>query len=378
MSRIPPKKNKLRILLAYHSLGGFGGAEKHIIELGNELVRRNHNVFLMVSELSKENEERLDKKINPIFINFSRRNFFLNMVKIIHIIKNLNIDIIHSHSRLTTVHFLLARKILKKKILETCHILAEGYKTISWRADLIIAVSERVKDHLMSEFKVDKEKIKVVYNGIDLDEYDLNFSKRTLLQFKGSLNIKNDNIVVSSIARLVPGKRQDFLILMIASILKRNLPLRNSLKVFIVGEGDDDYRAYLNSLIIRHKLDSNVFLLGILEPEEIKKMLYVSDLLVLPSKSEGFPYVVLEALALNTPVIAFDVGGISEVVKSGINGVLVKPYREYEMERVLEELLKNEKLRQGLSQNTRESVVKFSKERMVDLIEETYFRILAS
>jgi glycosyltransferase involved in cell wall biosynthesis len=94
-------------------------------------------------------------------------------------------------------------------------------------------------------------------------------------------------------------------------------------EVLLIGEGKD-YNHYKNR-VKKAKLESEIKLIGLKKPDEVAELIMTSNALILPSYSEGFPRVIIEAFACSRPVIASAVGGIPELVRDGENGFIIEP-----------------------------------------------------
>ena len=90
---------------------------------------------------------------------------------------------------------------------------------------------------------------------------------------------------------------------------------------------------------------------------DVSEILSHSDVFALPSIEESFPLTILESMTVGTPVVASNVGGVSECVERGVNGLLVPPQRPDELAAALIRVLTNHKLRRSLSANCRSSVL---------------------
>ena len=175
------------------------------------------------------------------------------------------------------------------------------------RADAVVAVSDALGEELR-KLGVESEKIHVLRNGVDLDEFYPGDAEavRQALGVEGSLML--------SVGTLREAKGHD---LAIAAL--EQLP---DVTLAIAGEGE--FEQALKAQAERLGVASRVRFLGRVSPTELRCWYQASDALVLMSRREGMPNVVLESLASGTPVIAADVGGIGEVVVNGETGILLR------------------------------------------------------
>jgi len=235
-------------------------------------------------------------------------------------IRKLRIDIVHTH----LVHAgilgrVAARMAGVKQIVTTRHYGYEGkQRTFLYRMEdraiasstVVIAVSEAVRRDLIARGLVPPEKIEVIPNGIDPEEFDPE---------RYGARIATDGPIIGSLGRLQSQKGFD-LLLRGFSLVAQRLP---GVQLEIVGTGTlyDDLRR----LAVELKVADRVRFSGALPHRSIPGKLASWDLYVQPSRWEGAGIAVLEAMAMRKPVIASRVEGILETVEDDVTGLLVAP-----------------------------------------------------
>ncbi len=147
------------------------------------------------------------------------------------------------------------------------------------------------------------------------------------------------------------------------------LQSRNDISFLLVGEGA--LKEELKILCADLKIEKNVIFAG--ERSDIPEILSLTDIFVLPSLREGLPLTILEAMACGKPVIATNVGGIPEIVKDGITGILVSPEDSGALYSAMNELLDDRERREKMGRNgKRVCNESFSSKTMVGKIEDLY------
>jgi glycosyltransferase involved in cell wall biosynthesis len=141
-------------------------------------------------------------------------------------------------------------------------------------------------------------------------------------------------------------------------------------RLVLVGDGDE--RKNLEVLISEQNLTDVVTFVGRVSPEQVAEHMADSDVFVLPSLSEGFPGVVLEAMASGLPVVATRVTGMHEIVHEGENGFLVHPGDPGELASRVTQLLQDPGLRERISQRNRTDAAQYSWERLIERLESIY------
>ena len=172
-----------------------------------------------------------------------------------------------------------------------------------------------------------------------------------------SSNLDNNNVIF--VGRLDAGKRINEIIV-IASKLKDN---KWTFK--IIGDGKE--KDNLTNQIKENKLTKKVLLLGSKTHNEVLDELYKSSIFIMTSISEGLPMVLLEAMSVGVPCIAYETeSGINDIISNNIDGFVIKNRDETEMIKKLEELMTNVKLRKEMGKKALEKAKKFSKEEITD------------
>ncbi len=221
------------------------------------------------------------------------------------------------------------------------------------RAARIIVVSEGVKQDLVRHFSIPSDRITVVPNPVDLDRISRLGAE--------SADIRNDAPLIVAVGRLVQLKGFDLLIRAVA-----RLPVSLRARLLIVGEGDQ--RIALEALIAELRLTDRVSLLG--TQANPWKFMARADVVALASRSEAFPNVIGEALALSRPVIATNCSpGVSEYLDGGRYGVLVPPEDVDALARGLERILTDPSLRRELATHAASRVEAFGLRPVVDRYE---------
>jgi len=177
-------------------------------------------------------------------------------------------------------------------------------------ADLILTVSHAMKDELL-KLGFPKDKIRVCYNGVDPQKYSPKASSKQIKELRSSYGLKDDDLMILFIGRLVGVKGVDKLIMAMPHVLQR-IP---NAKLVIVGLGG--LQDYLVNLVRTIKLQDFIKFRFEFLPEEERILHYAAcDIAVFPSLYEPFGIVVLEAMSMERPVVvgAAGVSGMREIV----------------------------------------------------------------
>lgn len=217
-------------------------------------------------------------------------------------------------------------------------------------ADKIIAVSKNTKEDLIREYNVNKDKIKVIYNGLD-DKYKIIDDKVKLDSVKTKYNLPNDYILY--LGNLEP--RKNIVNLIKAYSLYKSKS--NNIKLVIAG-GKGWLYEDIFSLVKEKKLEKDVIFTGYVDEEDIVALYNAANLFVYPSLYEGFGLPPLESMACGTPVITSNVSSLPEVV--GNAAITVDPYNIKELSEKINKILSNKDLQNKMIQRGIERAKQFT------------------
>lgn len=222
-----------------------------------------------------------------------------------------------------------------------------------------IAVSKRTRDQV-SVLPFVWHKLKVVHNGVGItNTLSQKDAREKIFEHMPFVpHDTGDTLIIGTIAELHKNKGLSYAIEGIALLKKQ---VRTSIRLVIVGEGEE--RNALEALITKLGLTEEVLLVGY--RENASALLSAFDVFILPSITEAFPYVVLEAGRVGLPVIATAVGGIPEVIDDMQSGILIQSKNPPEVARALKYLIENVDRRHDIGRTLAERIQdRFSVETM--------------
>jgi glycosyltransferase involved in cell wall biosynthesis len=236
-------------------------------------------------------------------------------------------------------------------------LLFNRLKKLSYaRAEKVIAICQSMKDTLVNAYGMPSSNISVVYNGIDKAAPELDAASKEKLQQE--LRVREKGLVVTSMGRLAGQKGHAYLLAAFEK-LAAEFP---SVTLLLVGEGP--LRAILEAEVNRKGLAGHVVFTGF--REDFRDILALTDVFVFPSLDEGFPFMIIEAMAAGNPIVATGVGGIPEAVIDNETGILVPPADAGVLVAAIRSLVKDAARRTEMGEKGRQRVsALFSKEKMV-------------
>lgn len=241
------------------------------------------------------------------------------------LVRHRSIDIVHSHEYKTDLFAWLLARTEPVRPLATAHGWTGNsqrerllyYPADKWllaRFPHVVAVSSEIRRQLL-RYGARRERVVTILNGIDPQRFRR--EPERVKAARRALGIEDDQFVLGSVGRLERQKRFDLLIDAFA-ILHRERP---NLRLIIAGDGS--LGEALQQQIARLGLRPACRLLG--HCADVIELHHAMDLFVQSSDYEGTPNAVLEAMALETPIVATDVGGTAELVRKGADGLIVPP-----------------------------------------------------
>jgi len=229
------------------------------------------------------------------------------------------------------------------------------------KVDKIVVPSYFLREVLTKYYHVNPVKISVIYNSIDLKDFE-RVARENLRGFKKR---------IVTVGRLVRHKRINRII----KVVKQLAEVFPDISLLIVGEGPE--RWSLEKLSEELRVTGQVKFYGRASHEETVKLLHEADLFLLNSIYEGLPHSVIEAMACRTPVIATNIKGTNEVIENGKTGLLVNPDSDEELRDKIIQLLKDESLRKKIVENAYHKVLeRFTWEQNLGILEKELEKVI--
>ena len=316
-------------ILELRSVWGTGGGPEKTILFGAELADRSR-FDVTVCYLRDERDtvfgiDRRAKDLQIDYVEVRERHSFDPRIwtQLVALVRERSIDIIHAHDYKTNALAYFLGKATGAIPMTTSHgwtgdSLRERLvyypldKRLVARFPRVIAVSTDIKDELVSR-GADPRRVVVMLNTIDARAFRREPGVRE--RVRSSLGLTSDQFVLGTVGRAEKQKRFDLLIDAFAELSRR----RPSLRLVIVGDGT--LRQELAKQVERLALQERCLLLG--HRGDISQLHHAFDAFVQSSDYEGTPNAVLEAMAMESPIVATDAGGTREIAEPGVHGLIV-------------------------------------------------------
>tara|TARA_B100001093_G_scaffold519470_1_gene608656 strand:+ start:1877 stop:3052 length:1176 start_codon:yes stop_codon:yes gene_type:complete len=307
------------------------------------------------------------------------------------IIKDFKPDIVHTHASKSGALGRLAAISLKVPLIfhtfhgHVFHSYFGNLKTsfyiaverfLAKKSSAILAISETQRDELVNTYKIcNIDKVKVVPLGFNLEKFQENISLNRK-KFRNEFHLSQDEIAIGIIGRLTAIKNHKFFF---DAIYKCKSQMKNPIKVFVIGDGEDfnflvDYLSQLDLTVSTPNNINHDALIHFTSWRSDMHCIYSGlDIVALTSLNEGTPVTLIEAQAANKPVISSNVGGVKDIIKEGMTGLLSNVDDMDSFAKNLIKLINNNELRNKMGENGYENVSKeFDYKRLVNDVKSLY------
>ena len=237
----------------------------------------------------------------------------------------------------------------EKAMLRFNFVLRSYEKKLMKRSDALIAVSKYTVNELTELYDIEKEKIHVIYNGVDVNKFKPRPNRAELRQ---EFCLKKDKKIVLFVGRLYHRKGLEILLRSIPPVLKEY----DDVNFIISGKGFKQKELSLRNLTKELGIENYVTFLGYVPDEKLPHLYSASDIFVLPAIYENFPFAILEAQSTGLPVISTKVGGIPEFLVTNVNGLVIDPGDELQLTQGILTLLQDPKLAKKMGDHGRKLI----------------------
>ena len=369
---------------------GLGGVPQVAYQLLRSLPADTYDLYLYVLKSYEDNADarmQLKENFNELGVTIrcpdrDDKKFYV-VSQIARWLIEDEIDILHTHSYKPNIYGRLAGLLCRPrgiKLIAHYHNYYDNKwqeddsmiyeQLLAHQTDRFLACSGSVAEHVASRVGIESGRIEVLLNGIDLRRFTVTQSRSAV---KAELDLPESCKLVGVVGRLCRQKAQD-VFLEAAAKLAETYP---DVLFLLAGAPDEpemllQLKAQAESLGIGHK----VRFLGYLE--DITKIYNILDILVMPSRWEGFGLALVEAMAMGLPIVATDVGGIPEVVVPNESALIVQPENAKSIAEAVGRLLTAPELMAKFSNAGRIRAEQFSHDRIGKQAHAGYQRLLSS
>jgi len=390
----PTNSEPVRIMDFRGSYKGGGGPDKTILNSAAKHDLDRVNVLVTYIRQPGDDEFQIADIAKSYDINYvdlvDRKMLDWSCIRQMkQLIRKEKIELLHTHDDKTMLYgFILKHLVPGLRIMYTCHSHSEyakesfensiDYKKFILRKNCllwlmrrhtppILTISENTRQRLIRG-GLSPENVAVLYNGIDIDHWRRSQAQPIL---RKELNLADNDFLVGTVARIAYDK--DFpTFYEVARRVKARMP---NVKFVIVGDGCGDELDQAKMDVATRGLEHVVYFTG--HRTDLLDIYSSFDLFLMTSLTEGLPNTVLEAMAMEVPVVSTEVGGVPELIVSQENGLLCPVGDAEALADAVSTLLQQPQRRQEMVHKSRKRIEeKFNFSRRVRLLEDIYLYFL--
>jgi len=340
---------------------GFGGGETQVLGLTLALAAAGHRAELICDPAGRLWERATAEGIRCHPIRIRNAIDLAAGVKLRAILKREHYDVVHFHT--SRAHSMapfargFASTLVVTRRMDYRPNRVFAPLLFNRAVDGVVAISEGVADSLAAA-GVDRRRVTVVHSGVDCNRFRPPTAQERA-DARAALGVSDAEILISAVGALEQRKGHRYLIEAIGALAAP--PASIKLKCFIVGQGSV-HKVLQGEIAVIRSLE-RIKLLG--RVDDVRELLWASDIFAMPSLKEGLGVAALEAMASGLPVIASDVGGLREVVEDGRSGFVVPPANAGAIVSAIVRLAESAELRSQMGAAARARVVEnYSIEKM--------------
>lgn len=372
------------------------GVTTSIKMLSETLESMHHEVFIVTANL-EDFKFKYDKKRKIIYIPGIKTGIYETRLtgiyskKALNIIKEWNLDIIHSQTEFGVGTFsrIVAKK-LNLPVVHTYHTLYEDYvyyvthgyfdnlgkklaiKITKYfcdkKCDELIVPTDKIKKLFINKYNITRN-INVIPTGIDTQKFELNKDiEKNLIKLKKKHKITDDDFIIGSVGRIAKEKSFDVLINDMQQLINQD----KHYKLLIIGGGPELNN--LKELVKNLKLEKNIIFTGPVDYNLIPAYYHLFSVMTSYSRTETQGLTIIEALAASVPIVCINDKSFREMVQDNYNGYLIDNPTDFTQK--INKLKQDKDLYKEMSMNAKNSIYKYSKEVFASDVLKVYSKAL--
>jgi glycosyltransferase involved in cell wall biosynthesis len=362
----------MRILHTESSMG-LGGQEYRVLLEAQGMETRGHVVVVAAPKGSQLAVLAQQRGLQVKTTTSGNRKWLTLIPAYLRMIKQCEIDVVNTHGSLDSWTASIAGRISSRRpiIIRTRHKSTPVSRSLRHRLlygrlpHVVTTTGETVRQELIIRNGLSPSRVISIPTGVDLERFHPQPPDASL---RKSLGIGSQGPLVGAVTFLRPEKGMEVLIEAVR-LLKKTFP---ALECLIIGDGTE--KSALSARVRELGLEYCVHMVGF--RQDIPALLTLLDVVVISSFEEGIPQSLTQALAMERPVVASAVGGIPEVVKDGVTGLLVPPRNPAILSEKIAFLLRNPSSGARMGQIGRQVIQeRYSMESMLTRTEHMYRRL---
>jgi glycosyltransferase involved in cell wall biosynthesis len=356
------------VILHTETLKKWGGQQNRVLSEAVGLCGKGHSVIIACHRNSMLAKKAAESNLKVYELNMVKQSHLATIPKLMQIIKRERVDIVSTHSSVDSWAGGIAAKMTGRKLVRFRHNLYPLgrdplTRLIYAMPDKIVAISKSVRDVLLQS-RLRDTRITVIDDSVDTGIFD-----PAVEDLRQELGIPSGTIIIGNTSTFTQVKGQEFLL----QAFNRIFRVQPCILLFAGRLLEKSKQKYISH--VEKELREKVVFLG--HREDIPRVLKTIDIFVFPSFLEGLGTALLEAMAMERPVVVSDIPTFREFISDRHNGIFMKPRDPEDLAEKVLSLMKDRDLQRQLGTTARNTVIeRFSLDTMVTHTESVYEEVL--
>lgn len=374
-----PLQKQLNILQTCFSYS-WGGLEIQALEVSRKLRERGHSVWLACCRASSLDQEAHVYRMNTLSLDVHGYFHPMVILRLSRFIRRQNVQIIHCQLSKDIATIVPAMRlsghsvpiILSKRVGSYLNKKDVFHQLTYAHVNKVLAISDVIHKNVLDTTPMTPDRVLTLHDSIDADLFSPRRVDRLIV--RNEFGLTDATTVIGFVGRFSPGKGHEEL-LEAAAILSKE---HKDIHFLIVGEashGEERYEQKIRSLSHTLGLDQVVTFTGF--RSDIPEVMAAFDVFAFPSHAESFGVVLIEAMAMERPVVSTNCDGVLDIVVDGETGLYVHPRNSSELAAALSQLISNPALRTTMGKAGRSRVEElFDQRKQMKKLEDLYYQLL--
>jgi glycosyltransferase involved in cell wall biosynthesis len=356
------------VILHTETLKKWGGQQNRVLIEITGLNKRGHHTILACHKGSVLAQKAKEAGVKVYEVNMVKQAHLKTIPQLINIIKREKVDIVSTHSSVDSWAGGLSAKLSNRRLVRFRHNIYPIGRDPLTRfiysiPDRFIVISNTVKS-ILCKCGVKDKKITVIPSSVNIERFNIHTN-----DIREEIGLSPDTLIIGNTSTFTEVKGQEYL-LQAFNIINKKIPCF----LLFAGKLEEPFRSRYLSHVEKHLRDKVIFL-G--HRDDIPNVLKTIDIFVYPSFLEGLGTALLEAMAMERPVIVSDIPTFREFIENRENGIFFKAKDPEDLADKVMSLVNNKALRDKIGKNARITIHKnFSPDRMLDLTEALYDELI--
>ena len=366
-------------ILEFCTSRSWGGMEMRVLQTSIDLRALGHKITVFCYPDSSLHKEVAAEGFDCFALPFGNGIHPILILKLKRYLKNTPFDLVHVQFSRDLRFLIPALKksskipvVLTKRVGSYIKKKDIIHKYLYSRVDLVLAISQVIKNNVIDTCPIDESKVQIHYNGIKIEKYKTALTKRN--DTREAMNAPLKKCVISLMGRLSPGKGHEDFLKAAEIVLYEN----KDVLFWIVGSasyGEEEYELQIKKIAGELENNENIIFTGF--RKDIPELIAASDIIAVPSHAEAFGNAAIEAMAAARPVVSSNTDGLIDIVVEGETGFRVPAKNPGKLAQAFFELIYDPNLRNKFGEAGQKRVeVMFNESKQTKKLENIFWKLI--